>query len=114
MSILLIINGLYDLIANNPDRYRIGTQEKTEWTESDRQEFIEGCISQAGVTANEYPSIATEYCECSIDRIMESMTYLEYVENSKKTAEEQMRKLMPLIQPCTDELNRQIDETKGK
>src|SRR5690554_3636431 len=57
-SILLIINGAYDLIANNPDRYKIGSSEKTEWTESDRQELINRCIYQAGQTATNYPSIA--------------------------------------------------------
>lgn len=114
MSIVLIINGAYDLIANNPDRYKIGNSEKTEWTESDRQELIDRCIQQAGQTANKYPSIASEYCECSIDKIMKSMSYMEYVENSEKSTEEQMGELMPLIQSCTDELNRRIEEEETK
>jgi hypothetical protein len=109
-SFLLIINGAYDLIANNQDRYRIGNTEKTEWAEWDRQELIERCVREAGTTANIYPAITREYCECSIDKIMTTMSYMEYVENSEKPTDEQLSEIMPLIQSCTDELNRRIEE----
>jgi hypothetical protein len=112
VSIILIINGLYDLIARNPDRYKISEKEKTEWTESDRQSLIKGCLKDAQESATLYPEFTKEFCECTIDKIMTNMTYEEYIESHKLPKEEQVANTKSLIQDCLDELQRKIEENE--
>jgi len=109
-SVILIINGAYDLIARNSDRYKIGQTEKTEWSASDNQVLVENCMRDAKTTATNYPIITREYCECSMGKIMSEITYTAYVESLKKPTDEQLKIIMPLIQECVDELRKRIDE----
>ncbi|MCF6403680.1 hypothetical protein L3C95_12385 [Chitinophaga filiformis] len=109
-SVILILNGSYDLIMRNPDRYRIGNAEsKAEWALEDRAILIKNCMRDAGPTATNYPQIASEYCACSIDRIMTTMTKDQYVKSLSKPQEDQMKELLPIFQSCLDKLKQRID-----
>lgn len=109
-SVILILNGLYDLVIHNPDRYKIGYGNGTsEWTSGDRITLIKACMRDAGPTAINYPKITKEYCECSVDKIMKVMTEKQYEQSLSKPQEEQFKEIFPIIQECVTNLKRGID-----
>jgi hypothetical protein len=109
-SIILIINGAYDLIKRDSNRYKIN-KENTErvWTSADREILIKNCMREAQTTAENYPEITREYCECSMDKIIDSLSYDEYVKSLKEPQEKQLELIMPIIQGCVDKLRLDID-----
>ena len=111
-SIFLIANGAYDLLNRDSTRYSIGTTKKVEWSSEDREILIGTCMRDASTTAKNFPKITREYCECSVDIVIENITYLEYMENLNKTTEEQVKILFPLIQDCLTEHRRRLDVEK--
>jgi hypothetical protein len=114
-SVILIFNGGYDLLNSNPERYKIEASESKKeisdeiWTDNDRQILVEKCIKESGQIAIDNPNIVKEYCECSIDNVMLAMTKKEYLINSQKTREEQMKVQMPLFQMCYDNMTKKLD-----
>ena len=109
-SVILILNGSYELIKRDPDRYRVGSENRnSEWTSEDRAILIKNCIRDAGPTATNYPQITKEYCDCSMDKIMKAMTKDQYEKSLSKPQEEQIKEVLPLFQDCVDELKHRID-----
>jgi hypothetical protein len=114
-SIILILNGSYDLIKQDPERYKIGLFSKgRQWTEEDRKILIQNCMRDAKTTAIEYPEITLKYCKCSMTKIMDSMSYDEYVKSLEKPQDEQMKIIVPIIQNCIDKLRKGIDSVDKK
>ncbi|HUX61886.1 MAG TPA: hypothetical protein VMV32_11290 [Ignavibacteriaceae bacterium] len=115
-SVILIINGSYDLITRDPDRYRIGNENKnknTEWTSEDRAILIKNCMRDAGQTAINYPQITKEYCTCSVDKIMKAMTKDQYEKSLSKPKDEQIKEVLPIFQDCVTELKQRIDSVRN-
>jgi hypothetical protein len=109
-SIVLILNGAYDLIIHDTERYLIGSAKVTnEWTSNDRDQLINECIIGAGKTGEKYPELVKEYCECSTNKIMDAFTKAQYINDTKKTEEERMKILKPVFQSCIDEFEISID-----
>jgi ATP-dependent Lon protease len=109
-SIILILNGGYDLIVRDSDRYRINHAKKIhKWTIEDKEILIKNCIRDSKTTGIKYPHLIKEYCECSTINIMESMTNEEYLQSIEKTQREQMNNIMPIIQDCLNNLKHKID-----
>lgn len=109
-SIALLLNGSYDLIMRDPERYSIGNgSSNTEWTPQYRATFIKNCIKDAGQTAATHPQITKEYCICSLNSITTAMTKDQYVKSLAKTQEEQLKEILPIIQGCLNELKQRID-----
>lgn len=116
-SVILILNGYYNLVMRAPDKYRVGNRNSnsnSEWTSEDRTIFIKNCMRTAGPTATNYPQITKEYCECSMDKIMKAMTKEHYEKSLSKPKEEQVKEVLPLLQDCIDELKRHIDSVERK
>ncbi len=112
---ILILNGSYDLIKRDPERYKIGLFSKgRQWTEEDRKILIQNCMRDAKTTAIEHPEITLNYCKCSMTKIMDSMSYDEYVKSLEKPQDEQMKIIVPIIQSCIDELRKGIDSVDKK
>jgi hypothetical protein len=109
-SIALILSGSYDLITRSPDRYSIGNRN-SEWTSEDRAILVKNCIRDSGPTAINYPQITNEYCECSMDKIINRMTKEQYERTLSKPQEEQIKEVLPIFQDCVDELKLRIDST---
>ena len=113
-SVILIINGSYDLIKHDPDRYRVGNgNKKTEWTSEDREILIKNCMRDAGPTATNYPQITKEYCDCSMDKIMKEMTKDQYIKILSKPQDEQIKEVLPIFQDCVTELKQRIDSVSN-
>lgn len=109
-SVILILNGAYDLIKRDPDRYSIGNGNRSsEWTSEDRTILIKNCMRDAGPTATNYPQITKEYCDCSMDKIMKAMTKDQYEKSLSKPQADQIKEILPLFQDCVDELKHRID-----
>ncbi len=109
-SVILILNGSYDLIKRDPDRYSVGNGNRnSEWTSEDRAILIKNCMRDAGPTATNYPQITTEYCDCSMDKIMKAMTKDQYEKSLSKPQADQIKEVLPLFQDCVDELKQRID-----
>ncbi len=107
-SVILILNGSYDLIKRDPERYSVGNKN-SEWTSEDRAILIKNCMRDAGPTATNYPQITKEYCDCSMDKIMKAMTKEQYEQSLSKPQEEQIKEVLPLFQDCVDKLKQHID-----
>lgn len=113
-SIILIINGSYDLIKRDSDRYKVGNEKKnTEWTSEDREILLKNCMRDAGPTATNYPEITKEYCNCSTEKIMKAMTKEQYAKSLLKPQDEQIKEVLPIFQDCLTELKQRIDSVKN-
>jgi hypothetical protein len=114
-SIVMILSGGYDLIVHDTERYTISNNVKqNEWTKEDRERLISDCIQSSGTTGKKYPVLIKKYCECSTNRIISSLTKDQFIEENKKTKEEQMKSLLPVFQNCLDELKIKIDSADNK
>jgi hypothetical protein len=114
-SIILILNGAYDLIKRDPERYRIGSvSNKKEWSNEDKESLIKNCIIETGQTGINYPQITKEYCDCSIEKIMDSRTREEYEKILSKPQTEKLKEMLSIVQDCVDELKQRIDSVDRK
>ncbi|MCD8529151.1 MAG: hypothetical protein LRY27_04160 [Chitinophagales bacterium] len=114
-SVILVLKGAYDLINPDPNRYKIGNaNSNSEWTLEDRTILVENCLRDAGPTTTNYPQITEEYCNCSMDKIMNAITKDEYEKTLSKSQEEQIKELLPIFQVCLDELKQRIDSVKNQ
>lgn len=114
-SIILILNGSYDLIKRDPNRYKIeGVDKKSEWTSEDREILIRNCIRDAGPTGPMYPQITEEYCACSMDKIMKAMSKEQYEKTLLKPVAEQIKEVLPIFQDCLTVMKQRMDSVDNK
>jgi len=111
-SIYLILNGSYDLIVRDTNRYRI-VNENNKWTEEDREGMIKACLIGADENTKKYHKFMQEYSESTTDKIMKAMTRVHYMELSKKPKEEQLKEYMPLINEDLKLLRHRIDSVEN-
>ena len=109
-SIFLILNGSYDLFSGDSDRYNIGTSEKTEWENGDKDSLVKVCIKDAKPTTEKNRQRVKKYCDCSLAKIISNMTYKEYTEILNMENDKQMVKLKPIIQDCMIQLKQETDK----
>jgi|SRR5690554_182366 len=115
-SILLILYGAYDLVTGNPEKYKVGNDEKIEspikkeWTTEDKEQFVNGCIESTGLKALNYPKLVRKYCECSFESIQNALTYEEYIENHNLTQKEHLAIINPIISDCKDSIQKAMNE----
>jgi ATP-dependent Lon protease len=114
-SIIMIINGGYDLIVRDASRYQIGSSEKKEeWTSEIKEILIDECVLKAGNKANISPETSRIYCECVIEKIANSLTYSEYKEMNNNFDEEQKKLFMSLIEDCLNQHKARIDSLENQ
>ena len=114
-SIIMILNGGYDLVINNPDKYKVtSNQTVRQWETGDREILINNCIRDSKTTGENYPTITKEYCECSMDKIMKAMTFKEYESSLSKPIEQQKKEIIPLFTDCLTRLRQRIDSVDNK
>lgn len=77
----------------------------------DKKKFVNTCMEQGGnaVADPKMKEYFNEYCECSAEKVLDKYSQKEIDEmeaEAKKTGsgEAMMAKLMPIVQPCLDEL----------
>jgi hypothetical protein len=105
LGLIIIGNGLYDILNSNSGRYDIGSNH---WTANNKKIMVETCLRDASTTADKYPEIMKTYCECSTEKITEKQKYSEYIDNLKKPQDEQLKIIMPIIKDCYDIMRTQI------
>jgi len=111
-SVVLILNGSYILIKGNSNMFRI-VNENSDWTLEERTYFIQECMREMNAT-KDYPQITEDYCTCSADQIIKTMTRSQYFElNNTKTQEEQINVLTPILQECANEYKQRIDSVNN-
>jgi hypothetical protein len=113
IALILIIRGVYNLVDNNSGRYDIGIKAEMQWAPEDKETLVKACLRDAGQNSTRYPDIMREYCDCSSDIIMSELTYSQYARSLKKTREEQMKLIMPLIQVCYDTMTFKMNREKN-
>lgn len=112
-SIVLILNGSYDLLTRDPNKYSFDTDNKNyEWTSEDREIHVKNCMRDAGSTATDYPEITKDYCECSVDKMMKVMSKEQVESILEKPQAEMINEIIPVIKDCVDELKKGIDIQK--
>ena len=115
ISIIMILRGSYNLITANPDRYKISQNNyPVEWTSESKDILIKNCLRDSGPMAEKYPTIMTEYAECTTEKIMSKFNQKEYLEITDKPFDEQKTILIPLVKNCLTEMNRKVDSVKLK
>jgi hypothetical protein len=111
-SIAWILYGGYSLLIKDSSSMYIGNQKSfRKWTLEDKQNLINRCMIDAQISAVNYPEITKEYCECSMSRIIDSLSYDEYQESLKKSQKDQMDLIMPIIKDCLNEYKFRLDST---
>jgi len=114
-SVIMIINGGYDLIERDVSRYQIGSV-KTErgWSAEDRNVLINNWMKEVQTLADKYPDLAIEYCECSVDKIMDTISYQEYVKIANMPKEKRLEEIMSIIHLCVEEFRLDIDKVENR
>jgi hypothetical protein len=112
-AIYMILFGAYNLIWHDSDFYRLNSAvENNKWTAKDRAVVIKMCMKGAVAAAKKYPKITLDYCTCSTDKIIKSMSRKDYIEDASKPAAEQNKIDSPFIQGCLIIFSRRIDSVK--
>lgn len=101
-SIFLILNGCYDLIIHDNDRYKIGLRQ---WTESDKLFIIDDLKKSKYIAL--YPQFADKACECMANNIVNNLDVNNYKEIMKLEPNKRFIQLRPFIQSCLDEFRKQ-------
>ncbi len=75
--------------------------------EKARENFVENCKK----SANSVPDITEsqkvifdKYCDCSADKVLAKYSVAEIVKMEKQGQDKFMEELMPVIQPCIDDM----------
>jgi len=102
-SIFLILNGSYDLIIHDTDRYRIGSRQ---WTEADKLFIIDDLKKNKYIAL--YPQFADKVCECMANNIINNLDVNNFKEIMKLEPNERFIQIRPFIQSCLDEFRKQI------
>ena len=106
VSAVLILRGIYVLAIS----INLNQANSNEWTPEDKNALVVNCIRDVTTKAETYPRETKEYCQCTTERITESLTKDRYVQSLKEPIEKQLELLMPLIQGCLDEFNSQTEK----
>lgn len=113
-SIIMILNGAYDLIIHDKDRYMIIKKTAPgEWTNEDRDNMINECLHDAGNTTIQYPELTKVYCECGVDKLMKTFTKEQYITEGRKPIDERKKVLLPLYQDCLNQLKMRVDSVNS-
>lgn len=101
-SIILILNGSYDLIKHDTDRYKIGSRQ---WTDTDKR-FLINDLKKSKYIAH-YPQFADKACECMADNIIKNLSLADYSKMMNVEPNERFIQLRPFIKNCLDEFRKQ-------
>lgn len=82
-----------------------------DWLKGDDQILIKKCLSDAKEMVEKYPDLTKEYCLCSVQKLFDTMTKEEYLENTKKTQSEQLELFEPVIGKCLSQYQKKIKES---
>lgn len=81
--------------------------------EADKKKFVNTCMEQGGnaMADPKMKEYFNEYCECSAEKVLDKYSQKEIDEmeaDAKKTGNQEamMAKLMPVVQPCLDDLQK--------
>ena len=86
---------------------KLPAEAKAGWTEKIKKEYIDECIKNAGQLYRKKPYLTTKICECSSDKIIKKMTYLESLKFFSSPQEEQTWVIRSIVQSCKDEIEKQ-------
>ena len=81
--------------------------------EEEKKKFVNTCMDQGGnqMADPKMKEYFNEYCECSAEKVLDKYSQKEIEEmeaDAKKTGSQEamMANLMPVVQPCLDELQK--------
>jgi len=100
ISLFGVYSGLKSFIKNKDN--------KSEWTQTDRDNQIKDCIKTTKEMGEKYPYIIKDYCECSTDKVINSITKDEYNKITSLPINEQKTKITPIIKDCIETLKNRI------
>lgn len=78
-----------------------------------RDNFLKQCTSEIDnipdITADE-KKVFNDYCNCSADKILAKYSVAEIAEMEKKGQQSFMKELQPILQPCFDEMFKEMQQ----
>jgi hypothetical protein len=111
ISLILIINGFYNLFYNDIGIYNIGSQTvRNSWTPSIKRDLINNCMTEIGQKAKDYPAISHKYCKCAMSKIADSISYEKYIEIIRKPKNERINAITTIVSDCLTEFHNKIEE----
>ena len=103
LSIILIVNGAYNVFNPDPSRFQINTLTPIQtWSTEDIVELKRRCMTTA-LKNNNDSLTASDYCDCTTLKITTAMTVKEFNSYDKADKETISKKLLPIIQECIDQ-----------
>lgn len=75
-----------------------------------KRNFVKKCkesIGQSGQAA-EMQKDFEDYCNCAGDKVVEKFSAAEIIKMEKESEAEMMKKMMPVIQPCINDLQQKV------
>lgn len=78
-----------------------------------KESFVESCVAPYKETADKQTLAYTQkFCECSADKLLNTLTKEKLGEISKMDEEKKMAEMMPVIKPCIEEFQKEMANKK--
>jgi hypothetical protein len=108
-AILLILNGMYDLFWSDGSRYELRKKpDKEAWVAADSIFLVEKCIKDSKGMAVLYRKATTNFCACSVSKVMAAMSKREYEALVKESEAQQSFVLTPITKDCQKQFQLQV------
>lgn len=109
LSVALILYGVIQVTANNPD-YHVtdvaANVAETEWTMEDKNQLTDHCVTMylhEGLPASEI-DLAQHYCECTTDKMTEKFTIDDLMSHDTLSPDQKMELYEPVVESCLQNL----------
>ena len=81
------------------------------WTDESRLALMNQCMENGRRTAEKYPEIVKQYCECATSKITLAFTPQSYQDMLSKPVEERRQVISPVVESCVMIMNKLIQLT---
>lgn len=80
------------------------------------KEFMNNCVESAvsQLPDKKFKPMIVRYCECSADKVLDSFSTQELIEFAGMSQDQMMKRVMPVIEGCVEDLTREIQEYMEK
>ncbi len=95
----LILIGIFSFKDKSQNFFNVKTQPR-QWTQADKDAMTKACIENAKNSYAKDPVKTTSLCECVTGKFTAKYTYEQAQELNKKSQQEQLDSLMPIINSC--------------
>ncbi len=78
------------------------------WSKGDKEVLVRKCMEGFSFNDENGPKIAEQFCDCSVQKAMEALTFEKYISVAENGMEDQSIVLAPIIKDCKDQLDKDL------